>query len=400
MKGSIRKKGDSYYYRIHTATLNIERYGGETRAEANKALRDAIQELETSGLVFKDVNIIFYDLLLEWLETVKPTIKYGTYKDYENVIKNHLQKEEFVKLKVGLISIQMLQEYINKKCAKYSASTIKSHFVVLNRSLEYAVYPLRYIKESPMHYVKRPKQNKDDILELLNTNEKKTETITIDEYKTILSKINPYLQLVFNISFYTGARLGEVCSLTWDDIDFENRQIMIKKNLYYNRDLKLWEIGKTKNGRPRLVDISDKLITILKDARKAHLTDKMSLGEFYKQKYIDVQTVDNITHLVVTDEQTDNPMNFICVQHTGQLITNQYVKTNITRNIRKGGKGIDFHFHMLRHTHATMLIQNGVSMKEVQDRLGHTKISTTMDIYAHTTAASRRNTADIFDALM
>ena len=179
MKGSIRKKGDSYYYRIHTATLNIERYGGETRAEANKALRDAIQELETSGLVFKDVNIIFYDLLLEWLETVKPTIKYGTYKDYENVIKNHLQKEEFVKLKVGLISIQMLQEYINKKCAKYSASTIKSHFVVLNRSLEYAVYPLRYIKESPMHYVKRPKQNKDDILELLNTNEKKTETIKL-----------------------------------------------------------------------------------------------------------------------------------------------------------------------------------------------------------------------------
>lgn len=400
MKGSIRKKGDSYYYRIHTSTLNIERYGGSTRAEANKALRDAIQELETSGLVFKDVNIIFYDLLLEWLETVKPTIKYGTYKDYENVIKNHLQKEEFVKLKVGLISIQMLQEYINKKCAKYSASTIKSHFVVLNRSLEYAVYPLRYIKESPMHYVKRPKQNKDDILELLNTNEKKTETITIDEYKTILSKINPYLQLVFNISFYTGARLGEVCSLTWDDIDFENRQIMIKKNLYYNRDLKLWEIGKTKNGRPRLVDISDKLIAILKDARKAHLTDKMSLGEFYKQKYIDVQTVDNITHLVVTDEATDNPMNFVCVQSTGQLITNQYVKTNITRNIRKAGKGIDFHFHMLRHTHATMLIQNGVSMKEVQDRLGHTKISTTMDIYAHTTAASRRHTADIFDALM
>ena len=400
MKGSIRKKGDSYYYRIHTSTLNIERYAGETRAEANKALREALQELESSGMIFKNVSITFYDLLLEWLASVKPTIKYGTYKDYENVIKNHIQKEDFAKLKVGMISIQMLQDYINRKCSQYAVSTTKSHFVVLNRALEYAVYPLRYIKESPMHYVKRPKQNKDDILDLLSTNEKKTETITKDEYQSILSKINPYLQLVFNISFYTGARLGEVCSLTWDDIDFDNRQIMIKKNLFYNNDLKCWEIGKTKNGRPRLVDISDKLIAILKEAKKTHLTDRLALGEHYKQKYIKVHTTDAITHLIVTDEPTDNPMNFVCVQHTGQLISNQYVKTHITRNIRKGGSSIDFHFHMLRHTHATMLIQNGISMKEVQDRLGHTKISTTMDIYAHTTAASRRHTADVFDALM
>lgn len=56
--------------------------------------------------------------------------------------------------------------------------------------------------------------------------------------------------------------------------------------------------------------------------------------------------------------------------------------------------------HMLRHTHATMLLQAGVAMKEVQERLGHSKLATTMEVYAHTTKESRKQTVDIFEEIL
>lgn len=260
MKGSIRKKGSSYYYRIHSDNVNIERYAGKTKKEAYKALREALVEFDDTQNVFKGSSITFCELLDQWLETVQPTIKHGTYVDYRNVIENHLKKEKFSKRKIGTISIQILQEYINKKFNVLSASTMKSHFVVLNKSFAYAVYPMGYIKESPMHYVKRPKIAKDELLDLMTSESEQVKTITLDEYNQILSCLkNNYVKLVFQIGFYTGARLGEICALTWEDIDLNNQKITIKKNLFYNGETKSWELGKTKNGKIRIVDISNQL---------------------------------------------------------------------------------------------------------------------------------------------
>lgn len=61
---------------------------------------------------------------------------------------------------------------------------------------------------------------------------------------------------------------------------------------------------------------------------------------------------------------------------------------------------IEFNFHALRHTHATMLMEAGANMKDIQERLGHSKISTTIDTYSHITDKIRNNTINIFESLL
>lgn len=391
MQGSIRKKGNSYYYRIHAGDFECEKYAGKTKSEADSALRRALTEYENTGFVTKSTGITLYTYLVDWLKTFD--CRAGTHTDYSNVINNHIKNHKIGKLPIQKVTIELLQQYINDKSAVLAESTMKSHFSVLNQALNDAVYPKQLIKTNPMLYVKHVKKERNKLLDMVDLGEESIDTITIEQFKEILSKVDEYTQLVLQIGFYTGARLGEICALTWNDIDLEDKKLTIKKSLYYKD--KHWRIGPTKTGKPRTIDIGDNLVTILKAARKLHRCNKVYLGNAYVKMYVIAH--DNYLDISTT-EGTEIP--FVCLQKSGQLLTNQHVKTNIRRYIRLGGSGIDFHMHMLRHTHATMLLQAGVSMKEVQERLGHSKLATTMEIYAHTTKESRKQTADIFDQLM
>lgn len=393
MQGSIRKKGNSYYYRIHAGDFECEKYAGKTKAEADQALRQALTEYENTGFVQKSSSITLYKYLSNWLETF--SCRAGTHTDYSNVINNHIQKHKIGKLPIQKVTIELLQQYIDEKSAVYSDSTIKSHFAVLNQGLNDAVYPKQLIKANPMLYVRRKKKEKNPLVDMFDLEEQVSiDTITTGQYQEILTKVDIYTRLVFEIGFHTGARLGEICALTWNDIDFTEKKMFIKKSLYYKD--KKWRVGPTKTGKPRTIDIGDTLISILKNARKTHLSDQVFLGKDYIKMYVNVTPESNLE--ISTTEGTE--VSFICVQKSGQLITNQYVKTNIRRYVRRGGEGIDFHMHMLRHTHATMLLQAGVAMKEVQERLGHSKLATTMEVYAHTTKESRKQTVDIFEEIL
>ena len=69
-----------------------------------------------------------------------------------------------------------------------------------------------------------------------------------------LQHIYCYLALPIQIAYHTGMRAGEVCGLTWDDIDFENQVLYVRRSMYYDKDLKTWELKVPKNGKPRAID--------------------------------------------------------------------------------------------------------------------------------------------------
>ena len=376
MQGSIRKRGNTWYYSFDLGKVDgkrkrKEKGGFKTKTEAQKALREAINAYENCGTIVKDTNITFADYLDYWFkEYVEINCKFNTQKYYLGIIQKHL-KPLLGSYKLKSLSPNVLKEFLNKKyISGLSKSSLSNFYGVLSGSLKMAVYPYKFIKENPMQYVKIPKNSTTKVTQ------EKIKVLTLDEFKTILNRFpfgsNFYIPL--QIAFNTGLRGGEVCALTWDNIDFDNKTLTVEHTLI-EKGKGIFELGtpKTKSSF-RTIALGDTLINILKKHRTFQKENKLKYGEYYSNS------------------------NYICTKENGQLITTSSLK--YLSRVVNYELLIDFNFHALRHTHATMLLEGGANLKDIQKRLGHSKLSTTMDTYSHVTNKITTDTVNILEKII
>ena len=377
MKGSVRKRGSTWSYYFDLGIIDgkrkrKEKGGFRTKADAEKNLRKAMKEYEEEGQIFTASNISFSDYLDYWLENyVKVNCKSNTINYYSQSIKNHI-KPYFKNNLLKQIKPGQLQEFLNKKMINgMSKSSVSNFYAVLSGAFKYAVYPLGYIKENPMTYVSMPKYNNERPKE--NDDLK---IITLEQFNKIIERFpegsNFYIPL--QIAFNTGLRGGEVCALQWDNIDLENKTLTVEHTLIY-KGKGICELGspKTKSSY-RTISIGNTLVNILKKHRIWQKKNKLEYGEYYKDS------------------------NYVCTKENGEQITTNSLKY-LSRVVNYELK-IDFNFHSLRHTHATMLLENGANPKDIQKRLGHSKISTTLDTYSHVTKKMENETVDILENII
>lgn len=373
MQGGVRKKGDTWYYYFDLAKVDgkrkkIERKGGSTKKEALTALRNAIAEYENAGTLKNDNDISYSDYLDYWMNNyVKIQCKRTTEALYKRYIEQHI-KPILGLYKLKTLNPSILQDFLNKKSINgFSKNTVSSFYGLLSGSLKYAVYPMKYIKENPMTYVHMPRY---DILHKKDSTELKI--ISLTDFNKMIERfpVGSSFYIPLQIAFQTGLRASEVTGLTWDDIDFNNYTLEVNKIL-----VKIgpeWTFGTPKTqSSHRIINIGPSLIKILQDHKIYQDEMRIKYGNWYKES------------------------NFICTKENGENITTESLKY-LSRVVNYELK-INFNFHSLRHTHATMLIENGANMKDVQNRLGHSKLSTTMDTYAHVTPNMQRQTVDIFE---
>ncbi|HAP8069426.1 TPA: site-specific integrase [Enterococcus faecium] len=347
----------------------VEKVGGDTRPEAEAALRKVLSDIDETGQYFLGTDTRVKQYLDFWMEEyVKLNLKYNTYENYRFTIKNHINGY-LGKKKLTDLSPALLQNFFNAEFKKgYSKKTMTITHSVLKNALNMAVYPWGLIKQNPMLYVKIPKY------EARPTTKKDLKIISLEDFDHML-EITPeghpfYIPL--NIGFYTGMRVGEVCGLTWDDVDFSNGTITVEKQMVKNDGAWVYGTPKTSSSN-RTIFIGQTLLAILKKHKKQQLENRMKYGKLY---------IDS---------------NAVCTKEDGELVTPSVVKWN-TRRI-SNALSLSFNFHSLRHTHATLLLENGAKMKEISERLGHSRISITMDTYSHVTDKMRNETVDIMENL-
>lgn len=377
MRGSVRKRGDSWYYSFEGAKVDghrkrFERYGGITRADAEKALRKALDEYERGGIKVELNNMSVADYFDYWYENyVMKNLKHNTQINYLNIINKYI-KPVVGKYKVQSINIASLQNMFND----LGDSGLKKHTVeiigtVVKSGFKMAVFPYQIIKENPAQYIRMPRFTDEDD----RITRQSLKIISLEQYNQLLDMFPPahpfHMPLV--IAFNTGMRRGEVCGLEWKNVDLDEGVIHVREIMnQFKRDELELGTPKTK-ASIRDILIGQTLIDELKAKRKRQLENKLQYRYYYHEN------------------------KFVCTDEDGSAVTPNSVKYYAEK--AQNELGFPFSFHSLRHTHATMLLENGAKPKEVQARLGHSKLETTMDTYVHVTRKMEKHTVDIMERL-
>lgn len=369
MQGSVRKRGNTWSYRIDLGIVDgnrmqKEKGGFKKKPEAQSALRKAIDELENTGGVFEPTTISFSDYLNYFIENyIEINLRENSQRARKHIIKNHI-RPTFGKYKIMQITSQSLQNFITKKSKEYSKNYTSMIHATLSIAFKMAE-EWEFIRVNPMAKVKVPKRDDREM-------NKKVKTLNhsdIDQIRKIVKDTHHYIP--FMIALHTGMRSGEVAALQWSDFDEINKTITIDKRLDFRATTKEWEFLPVKTSSSnRTIVIGDELISTLKSQRTIQKENKLRYGEYY----------------------TSN--DFICTKENGDPVTTKTI-SRMSKMVKR--YDIDFNFHMLRHTHATMLLEAGVNPKVVQERLGHSTVSITLDTYSHITTEFQKIAVSEFE---
>lgn len=419
MNGGTRKRGATWSYYFDLGTVDgkrkkKEKGGFHTKKEAEAALAAAINEYNNAGQVFEASEITVSDYLDFWFDNFcKMNLKYNTQVGYLQIVENYL-KPTFGLYKLKALNSASIQEYVNAlKLRGLSRSSVIGVVSTLSGALNYAVEPLHYIQYNPCQRVKYPKfekQNKKEVRYIIKP----------DEFATITERFPESSQfyIPLMIGYYTGLRISETFALTWDDIDLENRtltvnKITIKRNFGADvrkavekkgkKELKSsWYFGTPKTYTSnRTIKFGDTLYNALKNAKTQKNKNRLKYGEYYTEHYLKEETdekgepMQRIIPAARVLQCALPKADMVCVRENGEYCSTDSFKycARVIHNELK----LAFNYHSLRHTHATFLIENGANVKDVQERLGHSDIKTTLNTYVHNTERMKSETVDIFE---
>ena len=417
MNGGVRKRGTtwSYYFdlgKVDGKRKKKEKGGFRTKKEAEAALAKALNEYNNAGVVFESTEITVADYLNQWFDLYcQPSLKYNTQVAYLQIIQRHLIPK-FGAYKLKSITPAILQEYaVELNMNGNSKNTLIGILSVFSAALNYAVEPMRYITQNPMQYVKFPNVEKKP---------KERIILTLDEWQRIIDRFPPdsRFHIPLMIGFYTGLRISETFALTWDDIDLENRTISVNKQIVkrnFGADVrKVVEKKGKKEQRSswyfttpktvtsnRTVKFGETLYRELKAEKIRQAENELKYGEYYTIHVIKMEKDEkgnDMKRIVPIQKCVSSPLqrvHMVCIAENGQYTSTDSFKF-CSRVIHKELL-LAFDYHSLRHTHATMLIEAGADVKDVQTRLGHTNIQTTLQTYVHDTEKMADRSVELFE---
>lgn len=413
---NTRKRGDKWEYRFEAAKIEgkrnqISKGGFKTKKEALEEGTKALAQYNNAGMHFEPTEISVSDYLDFWFDNYcKIELKYNTQLGYLSIIENHL-KPNFGQYRLKSLNPTMLQTYANDlKLNGLSRSHLVGILSTFSAALDYAVHPLQYLKENPMHYVKFP-----------SVERKPRERIILkpDEFQSILERfpVGNRFHIPLLIGWNCGLRISETFGLTWDDIDFENKTLKVNKQTVkrnYGVDVRevlkkkgkkeeksAWYFTTPKYDSGRTIKIGDSLIKALKAEKIRQFENEMMYGEYYTimvQKTEKDEKGNEIIRLMPVQKCVGSMLprvKMVCITENGEYTSTDSFKycSRVIHNQLK----LAFDYHSLRHTHATLLIENGISPKSVQVRLGHKNIQTTLQTYVHDTETMETKAVDTFE---
>lgn len=393
--GCLQKKNGYYYAVLYTRVNNVRknkwiplRLPVETTSvkkaqkafdevriqyeknEEERLLREQEEE-KIRKLYHPDALLPFTSYLEKWLLASKPSLATSTYQSYKNLINARIKKYfEPLGLKLHEVTAYHIDEFYQTIFADgCTANTVIHYHAILGKAFKTAIKK-RILKENPMDEIDRPKKNVY-----------RATFYTVDEMLALMRVFeDDPLDLPVQIASYYGMRRSEVLGLKWDAVDFEQNTISVRhKVIEVEVDGKFIPVGedvlKTKSSFRTLPLIPEVKTLLIKEKEKQE-TYRTLFRSSYNTDYLD----------------------YICVDKLGMLIRPNYVTEHFAWVLKRYGLK-KIRFHDLRHTCASLLLSKGISMKQIQNWLGHSTFSTTADIYAHLDYSAQQESANVMNTM-
>lgn len=331
----------------------VKYVSGRTKKELEAAKQEALR-LYVLGVTDKQRKVLFGEYAMDWYETYKePTISYSSKQSYETIFARHLMPTlEYRPMRA--ISANELQQLLNATAVN-TASAVGYMCSILS-----AVFKLAYsqgiIDRDPTVALRKPTRERATRRAL--TDAEASAALTV-------ARTHPHGLLIY-LLFYTGMRLGEVCGLTWADVDFKERVIHVRRDV----DFKTGELGSVKTKYSvRDVPIVDALMPILFAARGIGYVCPAPDGDYWRNTALFRAWKDIARAMADVDSGIEQ---------------------------EKGVSVITPHY--FRHNFASVLYNAGVDVLAAQRILGHAKAQTTLDIYSHLSEQKAKTAADKISA--
>jgi integrase len=376
---SMQKRGkDSWLLVVH---LGYDQHGKKIRKtktiktsskrEAEKELAKFCTEVETGAYISPEKMLLsaFVD---EWEKTyAQGHLEANTLKTYRFALKNHILPHlGSIRLnQITTIQINSFLQQLDRKDGKegdLSANSRLYIYNVLNNIFGRAV-AWNLLKESPMKGVIRPKLAK-----------KKADIYDEKDLRSLLQALDKeplHWKILIQFALETGLRRGELLALTWNHIDFDQQTVTVSGSLIYDNGTVIKE---TKNvSSNRKVSLRNEFVTILKNFYQETQERKALLGDRWEEK----------EHFYIFPNWETGKALY---PSTPTYWFRKFIERHDLKPLR---------LHDLRHLHATWLILNGVPLKVVSERLGHSKISTTSDIYGHVLPSADQAAAETLNSM-
>ena len=391
------KKGLTYEYRFETASIGgqrkwISKGGFEDEQTARIEGIKALNEYNTCGQVTEPTTMSYADFLDHWLvNDCMATLSENTMINYRKKIKN-LIVPYLGKYRLNTIDRDKLQNLLITLHDKgYSYNTLSAVKGILSKCFNYAYYS-GYLIKMPAINLKIPKNENTSI----PTRQSPHVYLTKEQLSAIFERFplgsSSYLPLM--IGLHCGLRLGETFALTWNDVDFDKKQININKQVQWrqfkrtdeekkssngkkSKNCGCWYFSSTKYKSDRVIEIDDELLNYMHSEKESQDDARVYFGNRYARYY-------ETPKREIIQQPTEKEIRFLCVRENGTYITPRTMQ-HTSRIIHNDLNIKDFDYHSLRHTHATVLLEKGAPLKYIQQRLGHKKIDITLNVYQHLT---------------
>lgn len=347
--------------------FHTSRRGFKTQKEAKLAEKRLILEFEENGIQQKGKMQNFEEVYKLWLPIYKTTVKESTYQIQMDAIRLHILPK-FKDIPVDRITTAFCQEQVNNWFSYYKK--YPNLIGLTQRILEFARINLKLIKENPMSDVIRPKRKrelKEDVYEAPYYDKEQ-----LSHFMDCVKQMDEQTHVLFRIIAFTGMREGEACGLKWSDFDEVNNTLIVRRTVARGINYqKVLQSTKTIAGE-RVISIDKETAKVLRNWKNQQKELMLMLGF-----------------------NTNSPDQFIITNEKNEFQYSQYPYARL-KVVRKQFEIDEITVHGLRHTHCTLALEAGMSLKEVQERLGHENIDMVLEVYNHVNKKNQAKAGDTF----